>query len=105
MHRGHQALGYGAAVLYMFTTALHSGLLGALITFAPTVWYPGYLQTTRAWGVSPLEDQQLGGLIMWVPACAVYIVAGLALVAAWLRDSEARVSRWERRALQPGVPT
>ena len=52
----------------------------ALITLAGTVWYPDYLGTTRAWGLSPLEDQQLGGLVMWVPACSVYIVAGLALV-------------------------
>ena len=71
-----RAIGYGLAVLFMFTTALHSGLLGALITFAATVWYPIYLTTTGSWGLTPLEDQQLGGLIMWVPACLVYIIAG-----------------------------
>ena len=64
-------MGYGAAVLYMFTTALHSGLLGALLTFARGVWYRGYLQTADAWGLTPLEDQQLGGLIMWIPAGVV----------------------------------
>jgi cytochrome c oxidase assembly factor CtaG len=88
-------MGYGAAVLYMFTTAMHSGLLGALITLATAVWYPDYLETTAAWGLSPLEDQQLGGLIMWVPACTVYVVAGLALFAGWLRSSEERVRRRE----------
>jgi cytochrome c oxidase assembly factor CtaG len=96
MHDRHRAIGYGAAVLYLFTTAIHSGLLGALITFAPVVWYPSYLQTTASWGLTPLEDQQIGGLIMWVPACLSYIIAGLALFAAWLRDSEGRVERWER---------
>jgi putative membrane protein len=91
----NRAMGYGAAVLYLFTTAVHSGLLGALITLAAAVWYPDYRETTASWGLTPLEDQQLGGLIMWVPACAVYIVAGLALFAGWLRSSEERVRRWE----------
>jgi putative membrane protein len=95
VHGPQRAMGYGLAVLYMFSTALHSGLLGALITLATSPWYPSYEGRTEAWGLSPLEDQQLGGLIMWVPACTVYIFAGLALFAAWLRGSEARVRRWE----------
>jgi putative membrane protein len=95
VHDQHRAMGYGAGVLYMFTTAVHSGLLGALITLAAAVWYPDYLDTTAAWGLSPIEDQQLGGLVMWVPACTIYIAAGLALFAGWLRESERRVRRRE----------
>jgi cytochrome c oxidase assembly factor CtaG len=79
-------------VLYLFTTALHSSLLGALLTFARTVWYPVYSGTTLSWGLTPLEDQQLGGLIMWVPAGAVYIVAALALFAGFLRESGNRAA-------------
>jgi len=90
IHGRQRALGFGFAVLYMFTTALHSGLLGALLTFANSVWYPGYVERTAAWGLTPLEDQQIGGLIMWIPAGLVYIAAGLALFAGWLRESEAR---------------
>ena len=91
--RGRQhAANYGLAVLYMFATALHSGLLGALLTFARTVWYPAYSGTTQHWGLSPLEDQQLGGLIMWIPAGLVYVIAGLALMAAWLKESERRAN-------------
>jgi putative membrane protein len=85
-----RAVGYGVAVLYLFTTALHSGLLGALIALTKSVWYPAYRGTTDSWGLTPLEDQQLGGLIMWIPACTVYVVAGLALFAGWLRESERR---------------
>ena len=92
------ALNYGLAVLYMFTTAIHSGLLGALLTFSRTIWYPAYAGSTKSWGLTALEDQQLGGLIMWVPACVVYIVAGLALFAAWLRESESRILKREARA-------
>lgn len=84
----------------MFTTALHSGLLGALLTFAGTVWYPDYARTAPQWGLTPLEDQQLGGLIMWIPACLVYVVAGLALFAGWLRESDRRLTRRPTRALE-----
>jgi len=74
---------------------LHSGLLGALLTFANSVWYPGYAERTAAWGLTPLEDQQIGGLIMWIPAGLVYIAAGLALFAGWLRESEMRARTFE----------
>jgi putative membrane protein len=85
---GHS--GYGAAVLYIYTTAVHSSVLGALLTFAQNVWYPVYDGRTTTWGLTALEDQQLGGLIMWVPSGAVFVVIGLALFAAWLGESEKR---------------
>ena len=91
IHSNKGLMSYGAAVLYMFTTSVHSGLLGALITFSSTVWYPAYAGTTRDWGLTTLEDQQLGGLIMWIPAGVVYIVTGLALFAGWMREAERRV--------------
>ncbi|HYY58236.1 MAG TPA: cytochrome c oxidase assembly protein, partial [Pyrinomonadaceae bacterium] len=100
IHGRQGLMGYGAAVLYMFTTSVHSGVLGALITFSSKVWYPAYTGTTHSWGLTPLEDQQLGGLIMWVPAATVYVVAGLALMAGWMRESERRIKRREARALQ-----
>jgi cytochrome c oxidase assembly factor CtaG len=78
-------MGLGGAILYVFTTAVHSSILGALLTFGRTLWYPLYGTSAAAWGLTPLEDQQLGGLIMWVPAGVVYLVAGLLLVRAWAR--------------------
>jgi putative membrane protein len=90
---GHQKLqGYGVAVLAVFTTALHSSLLGALLTLAPTPWYAAYAHTA-AWGLTPLEDQQIGGLIMWIPAGAVYLLAALALSAEWLHAAERQMLR------------
>jgi putative membrane protein len=91
----HGRASYGASFLYVFTTAIHTSILGALLTFARTVWYPGYELTTKAWGLTPLEDQQIGGLIMWVPAGVVYLLAGLALFALWLRESEVVANRGE----------
>ena len=98
VHGGRGLMGYGAAVLYLFTTSVHSGVLGALITFARTELYPAYSKTTQSWGMTAVEDQQLGGLIMWVPAALVYIFAGLALLAGWMRESERVVVRREGAA-------
>lgn len=88
LFRAHRSMSYGSAVLYIFTTAVHTSILGALLTFAPRIWYSVYATTTSAWGLPPLEDQQIGGLIMWVPAGVVYLCAGLAMFAAWLRASD-----------------
>jgi cytochrome c oxidase assembly factor CtaG len=96
IHGPQGAMGYGAAVLYLFTTSIHSGALGALLTVAGSVWYPSYIGLTSSWGLTPLEDQQLGGLIMWIPAGLVYVIAGLALFAGWLREADVRAARRER---------
>jgi len=101
IHGPQGAMGYGAAVLYLFTTSVHSGVLGALITVAGSVWYPSYVGLTRSWGLTPLEDQQLGGLIMWIPAGLVYVIAGLALFAGWLREADVRAMKRERLELTP----
>jgi putative membrane protein len=84
---------YGHGVFYVFTTALHTGILGALLTFSTVVLYPAYTVTAPLWGLTPLEDQQIGGLIMWVPAGVLYMAAGLALFRAWLRESDAMLAR------------
>ncbi len=85
-------MSYGAAVMYVFTTAVHTSVLGALLTVSSKLWYPIYDGRTLAWGLSALEDQQLGGLIMWVPAGLVYVGIGLWLFAGWLRESDRRLS-------------
>lgn len=69
------------ALLYLFTTMLHTTILGALLAIAPSVWYPGYGAGPELFGITPLDDQQLGGLIMWVPGGIAYIAASLAI--AW----------------------
>jgi putative membrane protein len=84
-------LGRPTAVLYLFTTAVHTTLLGALLTFSTVLWYPVYRSSTAAWGLTPLEDQQLAGLIMWIPAGLGYLVAALAVAASWLREPKPRL--------------
>ena len=65
-------------------------VLGALITFTGQLWYPIYAGRTTPWQLSPMEDQQLGGLIMWIPCGIVFVVVALAMFAAWLGESERR---------------
>jgi putative membrane protein len=82
-------MGRGAGILYLFTTSLHAAVLGAFMTLAPEIWYGEYARTTQAWGLTPLEDQQLAGLIMWMPACLAYLVVTGIVFTAWLREAGA----------------
>jgi putative membrane protein len=69
----------GAAMVYVFTTMMHTAFLGALLSLSGRLWYPSYQATAAALGLDPLDDQQLGGLLMWVPAGLAYLASGLAL--------------------------
>jgi len=76
---------HGPAMFYLFSTMLHTGALGALLTFSPTLWYPTYGDGAARFGFDPVEDQQIGGLVMWVPGGLAYLAAGLALAGKALR--------------------
>lgn len=78
------------AVLFLFTTALVNGLLGVLLTFSKEVWYPVYGVVPYGWGLTPLQDQQLAGVIMWFPGGLVYLLAVLLLLGS---DLQARARR------------
>jgi putative membrane protein len=96
-------LGRGSSVGYLFTTMLHTGALGVILAFTNALWYPAYETTTMRWGLSPIDDQQLGGLIMWIPGGVAYLVAALSLLALSLRDSESRVRAREALAAELNV--
>jgi cytochrome c oxidase assembly factor CtaG len=78
----------GGALLMAFATFMHTSLLGALLTFASAPWYPLYELRPQAWGLTPLADQQLAGVIRWVPMSALYLAAGLTLLARLLEVRE-----------------
>lgn len=67
--------------------------LGALLAFAPTPLFAPHLATTAAFGLTPLADQQLGGLVLWVPGCLFFLAAGLAPVATLLKAQHGPASR------------
>ena len=80
-----------AAVAALLATMVQMGLLGALITFSATPLYEPHFESAFRWGFDPLEDQQLGGLIMWAPTAGVYLAAALAVAGNWL-SRETRIA-------------
>ena len=77
----------GVPLVCVFTTMIHSGALGALLALSPRVWYLPYAASAAALGWPPLQDQQLGGLVMWAPAGVAYFVSGLMLAARLVRPA------------------
>lgn len=73
-----------AAVAALLIAMVAMGLLGALLTFTGQPVYTPHFLTTSVWGLTPLEDQQAAGLIMWAPAAAVYLAAALLVLGRWI---------------------
>jgi putative membrane protein len=86
--RGVARVSNGLGVLLVFTMAMQSVFLSVLLTFARTPWYSGYATTTAPWGLDPLTDQQLAGVLMWIPAGGIYLAVALALLVSWIRATE-----------------
>jgi putative membrane protein len=91
--KGRRRLGNGPAVILVFVAGLTSGALGALLTFAPVPLYPVQELGARAWGLTALGDQQLAGLIMWVPAGVIYVLAAAVLFLRWMSEMDAAIAR------------
>ena len=90
MARRYEHRGYALPALCLFATSLVGGMLGALMAFSSSPWYAGYaaLGMTLS-GLSPIEDQQLAGLLMWIPGGMVHAGAALLLLARALKPREA----------------
>jgi putative membrane protein len=102
--RGSLRRSPGAALLYVFTAAMQSVLLGALLTLSSRPWYSAHRETAGEWGLDPLQDQHIAGAVMWVPAGIVYLVAMLAMLALWLRAAERATERSEAIARRIAMP-
>jgi putative membrane protein len=85
---------YGASALFVFVTMVHTGALGALLALSTSSYYPLYRERASAAGIDPIVDQQIAGLYMWIPSGIVLTVFGLALMLAWLSESERRSGSW-----------
>jgi putative membrane protein len=84
---GH-VLSYPARMAYLFACMVSSSILGAIFTFAPDIAFPFYGSAPLAFGLTPMTDQQLAGLIMWVPGSGIFFIAILAVFAAWLNSED-----------------
>lgn len=98
--QGRRTLARGAGVVYLFMTVLQGSLMGALLVFSRAPLYPEYAAHAVAEGRSPLADQQLAGLVMWVPFDVVYLALAGAFFVQWWRDEEAA-----QRRRDPSVPS
>ena len=82
------------ALAAILVTTVLMGLLGALITFAAQPLYPPHFASSISWGVAPLEDQQLAGIVMWAPGSFAYLLAAIWIGWRWMhleRDRQLRV--------------
>lgn len=96
VEKGLPRLPIGGQVLYLFFGSMPMVLLGAGLTFAPPLYAP-YLYAPRVWGLSPAVDQQLGGLLMWVPVSLYMIVIMSILFIRWMQQQERETSEEEIR--------
>lgn len=81
-----------AAMLYLFLLGIPMQVIAAIITLSDQVLYPWYSTAPRVFGLTPLADQQLGGLLMWVPGGLAIWIAISALWVRWSRKNE-RIER------------
>ena len=81
-------LSYGARALFVMTGAVATDLPGVIMVFAPTAicTMPG--ENAFVWGLTPLEDQQIAGLLMWVPANLIFFAIATWLFARWMAAPE-----------------
>jgi putative membrane protein len=86
----------GAIALSLFTTMIQTGFLGALFVFSSSPWYPRYANSASQWGLTALEDQQLGGLLMLVPPLVLYWVALLICMIDLLKTTSGVHSAWQK---------
>jgi len=77
-----------AAIAASVASSVQMTFLGALITVAPHPLYAPHALTTAAWGLSQLDDQQIGGLIMWVPGCSIFLAAALLAFARVMKRAD-----------------
>ena len=94
---GPWRLPYPARLFYLFLALPQNSFLGVALLSAGAVLYPHYLTNVRSWGPTPLEDQQLGGILMWVAGDIAFLIGMAVVIWAWLRHEERRTARLDER--------
>ena len=99
-------------IVYLFSACVGCTILGILITFAPAgAVCPAFLHpldrlgvlplVQEQWGITPAKDQQIGGLMMWVPACGIYLSGVITLLARWYRSGESTLAEPQKAVKEP----
>jgi len=90
-------LPHPARLLYLFLAMPQNSFLGVALMSASTVLYPHYLTNMRVWGLAPLDDQALGGVIMWVVGDLAFLAGMMVVVVLWMRHEDRRTEGLDRR--------
>jgi putative copper resistance protein D len=90
-------LAHPVRLLYVFLAMPQNSFLGVALMSAGSVLYPHYVTNLRDWGPTPLEDQQLGGILMWVVGDVAFLAAMAVVVVMWMRYEERRTVRVDAR--------
>jgi cytochrome c oxidase assembly factor CtaG len=99
-------LGEGWMVALIAMAGAQMSVLGALLTLSPAPWYPAYVSTEAARGLTPLVDQQIAGLIMWVPAGFIYLGLAAWRFTTWINadaGDEVPASMFTRASAGEGI--
>jgi putative copper resistance protein D len=94
-------------LFYLFLAMPQNSFLGIALMSAPTTLYPHYASNLREWGPTPIVDQNVGGMLMWVGGDVVFLLAMGFVVAAWVRHEDRRTARADARddaARLAGIP-
>jgi putative membrane protein len=83
---GRQSSSHGARALWVLTAAIATDLPGVIMVFSPRAFCAMPAESAWRWGLTPLEDQQIAGLLMWVPANLVFFGIAMSLFARWMSD-------------------
>jgi cytochrome c oxidase assembly factor CtaG len=90
-------LPHPARLVYLFLALPQNSFLGVALLSASTVLYPHYVTNARDWGIPPLDDQALGGVLMWVVGDLAFVGGMLLVVALWMRQEDRRTARLDAR--------
>lgn len=93
---GRKVIDEGAAIFFVFVSGMPAAALGALLTFATVRLYPIHRAGVTLWGTTLLHDQQMAGLIMWIPAGVVYLGTAAILFLRWISASDANEMETEK---------
>jgi len=87
-HTGIKRLGYGTRIIMLWAVMLPQIAIGATITLSNTILYTSYSVCGRAWPIAPMTDQNIGGLITWIPAAMMSAVGALVVLRRWRNDNK-----------------
>ena len=87
----HKQMGLWGRIAFVLIAVPPNMALGAVLAFVGRAVYPYYEAVPRLWGLTAVTDQQIGGVIMWIPGSMMFIFAALILIARGFGRAEGKL--------------